>query len=78
LRLKIYIKNLKEYYYDVGLRKNNIKLPDRHWQYGRKVPRFLEDWIEEVGKNNIEVHELGSLSDEISYIRKLGVKIRGG
>ena len=76
IRLMIYVKTLKEYYYDVGLRKGNEQLSKTHWVYGRKVPRYLEDWIERYGANSIVIKEYGDLEYEIPYIRRLGVEMR--
>ena len=76
MRLMIFVRCLQEYYYDIGLRKNNEILSHTHWMYGRKVPRFLEDWIREYGERNIEVCNMGGLDDERGYVERLGVDVR--
>lgn len=70
MRLKIFVIPEGKYYYDIGLREgNNIlsKEIDGH-------PRFLEDFLEKYGKENILIIDYGKLRHKKDYIDSL---IRG-
>jgi hypothetical protein len=69
MRLQLRVNN--KFYYDIGLRKGLPYLSKTHEQFGIKCPRFLEDFIEEYGKNNIKVIAYGSLKNEKDYINGL-------
>ena len=71
MRLWIYIRSVKENYYDVGLRKYNQNLSKECWRWGKKAPRFLEDFIEYYHKKDIEVRDYGDLIDDKEYIDKI-------
>ena len=71
MRLWIYIKSAKENYYDVGLRKYNNKLSKENWRWGKKTPRFFEDFVEYYGKKDIEIRDYGRLIDNREYIDKM-------
>ena len=67
MRLKIFVVPEGKFYYDIGLREGcNIlsKTIDGH-------PRFLEDFIEEYGKENVIVLDYGKLKHKKPYIDSL-------
>ena len=61
LRLKIKVnENGKwKYYYDVGLRAENPQLSKYIYDKGVKRPRFLEDFIERYGVENVIIVSWG-------------------
>ena len=60
------VKN--KFYYDIGLRKGDKILSKTQIQMGHVCPRFLEDFIEKYGVNNIRIIDYGCLSNEKKYI----------
>lgn len=66
--LRLHIKVGNKYYYDIGLRRDNIKLPKTQWQFGEKCPRYLEDFINKYGKSKIRIIEYGKLLEDKLYI----------
>ena len=77
----LYVKPIEEFYYDVGLRGNqdatvnhelgNSGLSKTVYRWGKPVPRFLEDFVEVYGANNIRIKEYGTMSQYKSYINKV-------
>ena len=68
-RLCIAVKGI--FYYDIGLRKGNNILSKTSHQFGEDCPRYLEDFIERYGKNNIKLKSYGKLIDDEEYINSL-------
>ena len=56
------------FYYDVGLRRGNDILSKYHIMFSERQPRYLEDFIEINGKNNVKIISYGSLLNESDYI----------
>ena len=67
LRLKIFVIPEGKFYYDIGLREGDAilsKFIDGH-------PRFLEDFIDVYGKENVVVIDYGKLKHKKAYIDSL-------
>ncbi len=63
------VKN--KFYYDIGLRKGDKKLSKMSHQLGHDCPRYLEDFIDVYGANNIKILTYGKLWEEKDYINNL-------
>ena len=70
-RLHIFIKTTGKHYYDIGLRKGNEYLSHIRETFGETHPRFLEDFIDKFGKQNVIVRSLGKLHEDADYIISL-------
>lgn len=73
MRLVLSIKKGRDLYYsyDVGLRRNDNHSSKTIERHGEIQPRYLEDFIDKYGKNNIKIVSYGKLYDETDYINKL-------
>lgn len=73
MRITIFVKPIEEFYYDVGLRHRdgNDNLKNTMYRWGKPAPRFLEDFIEMYGAENIDIVEEGSMSCHHNYIYDL-------
>lgn len=61
MRLKIKVKENGRwhYYYDIGLRSENPQLSKYVYDKGVLRPRFLEDFIEKYGRENVVILSWG-------------------
>lgn len=65
------MKTTGKHYYDIGLRKEDNNLSKTRVTFGERHPRFLEDFIDKFGKQNVVVRSLGKLHEDATYIIKL-------
>ena len=71
IKTRLHIISKEKHYYDVGLRKGINILSKTHIAFGERCPRYLEDFIESVGKPNIKIIGYGTLIQEKEYIDEL-------
>jgi len=69
IRLEIKVKD--KFYYDIGLRKGNNILSKVHDRGGKMTCRFLEDFIDKVGAEQIRILAYGDCRMDVEYIQGL-------
>ena len=63
LRLTIEVTSTQQWFSDIGLRKDGNEMLSKYIKQGGILqPRFLEDFIEKYGKENIRIANYGKFS----------------
>lgn len=73
MRLTVRVKLHGKYrwFYDIGLRDGDIILSSKIIRGGRIEPRFLEDIIDEYGREKTEIQNFGTLIKRYNDIKDL-------
>ena len=71
LRMTVYIKATHQWFSDIGLRKDGNEMLSKYIKQGGTLqPRFLEDFIEKYGKDNVIIKNYGKFYTRENEIKE--------